>query len=304
MSSFQRRSRFGLAVIVCGLSALLSNAAFGQGWPQLPAEARQTLAQAERLTEQAFTLGAADMPLVRRRKMSEAARSFASALDRLGAQVGAARCEQFRTAEGNDIEAKLVAIACDMKSRKPLYPEIERVYIKGVHLPQAELPRSPYLKPIHVDERYRLPWEFFLLTPDVEGSSPLYDFRVTEALGRIHNNASIVTLLYAYRITTLKGVDRRAIEDRQRLILQSLNFFASEQSLRALLECLTLSQQQPGGPAWDVRDYVYRLLSDQENYGNGEQWRKVITAFPKAGLPPNQRELLERALNALKNSRR
>ena len=73
-----------------------------------------------------------------------------------------------------------------------------------------------------------------------------------------------------------------------------------------MLECLSLSEQQEketGKALWDVKGYVYRLLSDQENYRNGELWRKVITDFPKAGLPPHQRELLERALSALKNSR-
>ena len=148
-------------------------------------------------------------------------------------------------------------------------------------------------------ESYRLPWEFYLLTPPPEDASALYDFRAAEAIGLIHNNASIVTLLFAFRITTLKGVNPKRVEDRQTQILNALDNFANEAALRAMLECLTLSQQQPGGPAWDVRDYIYRLLSDQEGFGNGDGWRKVISAIPKSGLPSDQQRLLQSVSNAL-----
>jgi hypothetical protein len=279
------------------LLALLLQVGFGQQSQATP-ETSRTVAQAVSLLEQTFVSEARETPIARQRRLAAAARSFAATLDALAHQTAPGLCAQMKAAEGRDIETKLVAIACDRKERAEAYREIERVYVKGVHSIKSEFPRSPELKDVHVTENYRLPWEFYLLTPPSEDASPLYDFRAAEAIGLIRDNASIVTLLFAFRITTLKGVNPKRVEDRQTQILNALNNFTNEPALRAMLECLTLSLQQPGGPAWDVRDYIYRLLTDQEGFGNGDVWRRVITAFPRDGLPLDQQKLLQGVLSA------
>jgi len=304
MKTSQLLRSFCGAALAIALVASLSEASLVTQQSQLPTDARRTLDQAIKLVEQTFTVGMQEKPIVRRHQLAGMAQSFAQLLDQLPAQLSTGGCEQLKTAEGRDIEAKLTTIACDRAKRPTVYLEIEKTYLRDVHSVKSRFPRSPEVSKTHATEQYRLPWEFFLLTPEPEAVSPLYDFRALAAIGQIRNDASIVTLRFAYRITTLKGAGPKSkVEERQTLILNALNMFANALALRAILDSLSLTLQQPGGPGWDVREYVFRLLTDQEGYDNGEQWKKVIPAFPRSELPSAERELMDSALRALQSPR-
>lgn len=265
-------------------------------------ETGRTLDHAVQLSAEAFAVGVTEHPVIRRQRSAKMAAEFAAAMKKLGSLLGARECAEATEREGQDIRAKLSAIACDQRRRPSIHSEIERVYVKGVHLPDSRFPRSPEVKAAHATEKYRLAWEYFLLSPEPEGASPLYHFRVGDALEQIRNSVSIVALRHSCQAASRKGVDPDTAEDRQRLALRTLNVFASQEALRAMLDCLSHTKAYPergSESGWDAESYVYRLLADQENYGNGPEWRKVLASFPGEGLSPAHRKLLERASKAL-----
>jgi len=304
-----REAGIGMTILKqIGILFLTASGGFSApGTLPLPVEAGKNLDRALELTALAHRISAEEHLGIQNRKTGEAASQLAAALERLAAQLPAKTCALARKFEGEDIESKLTAIACDKRSRPAVHAEIERVYVKGVHAKESRFPRSPELEDTHATESYRPAWEYFLLSPEPEGASPLYHVRAGEALGRIRNNASIVALRYSCQAASQKGVDPDTAEDRQLLALRTLNLFANEQALRAILECVRhIRQQRESSPVkdrWDAEGYVYRLLADLENCGNGLQWRKVLTSFPREGLSPEHRKLLEDALKALERSR-
>lgn len=238
--------------------------------------------------------------VVEREQQYEAARSFSEILDEMGRGISARRMDELKLAEGQDIASKLFLIAADRRGRPEVYEEIEQEYVKKVHSEMSRLPASPRVKPQHAVEKYRLAWEYYLLSPSPEGAVALYGFRPYDALQRIRNNASLVTLVHCYRTACQENVkSMRRVRTDHRQVLSTINTLCNEDALRAMLECLALSVEQKSKidsekEMWDVEEYVYDMLSDPLKSSCGEKWGKVIESFPRTGLTAEGARLLDR----------
>jgi len=63
-------------------------------------------------------------------------------------------------------------------------------------------------------------------------------------------------------------------------VLKVLNRYCDSAALRAMLRCVAMSEAVPPPlpkkAGFTMKEWAMRLLRDQENYGNGKQWRVVI----------------------------
>ena len=131
--------------------------------------------------------------------------------------------------------------------------------------------------------------------------SPLYDHRVCEAIGIIGSDASLPILKWAFKATTNLDIHPEDVQDRQQAILGAINHFSNEPGLITMLDCLEMSRQQAcvsgeNGVYQAIEDHIFRLLTDQENYDNGDQWQSVIRKYPKEDFPPYQVTLLNKVI--------
>lgn len=202
--------------------------------------------------------------------------------------------------EGEKIAAKLIVIAADRKERPAIYSELEDTYLNTVDNPMSRARTSPPLRSIHLSETYRLAWEYLLLRPRPMNAASHYEVRVTQALSKIGNTDSLVALTHSYRITTHKNVVlTRYVSQRQRLLLSTLGQMPGQAALDAILQCLEMSATQKQhanivDTQWDPEEYAFRLLTDQVNYGLGEDWRRVVLQAPTEGLSAHEVAFLNR----------
>jgi hypothetical protein len=164
--------------------------------------------------------------------------------------------------------------------------------------------RPLQLDPRHLAEAYRPAWEALLLAPPNEEIEFMQRrFTITKALAKIGNLRSVPVLELAFASTcappAFAGENRAALE-RQFRVLECLNRFATAESLHAMLRCLaraesTTTEPPPKVAGYDLRQWIVRFLTDQDNYNTGEKWRKVLETYPKNTLPAKQRELLDEA---------
>jgi hypothetical protein len=212
----------------------LSWCGLGQGAFSLSAKAQATLDAAIKESGVLFGFGVKEQ-----QAMDLAGRAFDSALEKLAGEVGTNRASQVLANERRDIQSKLLAIALDRQQRPEVYLEINNRYIDryAMYRPERRFIRSPNFEPIHVNEKYRLAWEYFLLRPPLKDTLALYDLRAIQALSDINNEASVVTLLYCFEVTLPAGkinVDR--VKSRQSWILNAIIWYPTEQGLKALLK--------------------------------------------------------------------
>jgi hypothetical protein len=127
----------------------------------------------------------------------------------------------------------------------------------------------------------------------------------TEALWQIGNSESLPVLELAFSFTCTEGVvapDGSGAASRRLQILICLNQFTTRESLEVMFRCLARAEAASAGKlpkdayGRDLRDWIVRFLTDQDNYRTREKWSQVLKSFPKDTLPANQRELLERAV--------
>jgi hypothetical protein len=292
---------FKKTALACGLLLAAWRPAAAQETPPLPQAVQTNLDRVQEMEGVAYTAEETQ-------KVHQAGQLFTQALDRTGSLLSPTLARQMAAREGQNIRAKLVTIAWDRRTRPEVYEEIEREYLRRVDDPAARLPRSPRLRPEHMTEKYRLPWEYVLLRPPTEDAAAFYDGNARNALAAINNEASLVTLVHNYRMTAQGEFDSQA-EARQRLLLGGVSAFRNAQGLRALLECLSLSEDQLNrrvsrrrnagkraglSDEWDVTAYVSTLMGAKAGSGPAEGWQRAITAASREGLSPKQRQLLEK----------
>ena len=92
----------------------------------------------------------------------DASELFEKAMNKLSVELNSYSNSQF---DASEMEKALMSLSTDRKSRSELYKDIEEVYIKGVHSKESVFPSSPMLRDEHITEKYRLPWEYYLLMP-------------------------------------------------------------------------------------------------------------------------------------------
>jgi hypothetical protein len=243
--------------------------------------------------------------------------AFSNAMQLLANQIDDRLAEKMKANEGTTITAKLATIALDRQKRPEVYEEIKETYITPHLNPRLHALLSPPLRSsIHAIEKYRMAWEYYLLSPLPDEAVELADLRPIDALGHIASDASIVAILARYHMVGRQfGPDskdsRDYIQRTYRRLTSSLQQIGSEKALHAMLEMLSFSKEamrtspgdwttwdykSGGSTTWDPEQDLLRTLTYSGNLAKREKWRKVIEAFPRDNLPPDQRALLEKVL--------
>jgi hypothetical protein len=292
-------------LIACASLLIFCATAHAQESLEVPEEVRGSIVRVLDLLDRTYVYEQHE-----REEVSRLGEEFARTMDELAERLDPGVEERALTRAGEDIAAKLIVIAADRRSRPELYEEIRRRYIEGVEAPQRVAPAAPRLDPKHATETYRLVWEYFLLEPPSQRRSFKADLRISEALARIGNPDSVTVIQQVYRATTRPAIRvSRFVADHQRLLLQTLGQIPTPSSLHAILQALEWSQEQiaqererrAGAIAeqihFEPRDYVVRLLTDQENFGTGAKWRAVVTSMPREMVPDKYSLLLDQVKN-------
>jgi hypothetical protein len=204
-------------------------------------------------------------------------------------------------------EKTLLRVAREAGARPALFDELLEQYghWHGTDIIRPHVLRPPDLQPAHTTETHRAAWEALLIAPPSHEIVFMQQrFTITRALSQIGNPESLPVLELAFILTCEGGVslvDGSAAVERQFRIMESLNRFTTRESLQAMLRCLgraeaATSGQLPKYSGYDLREWVVRFLTNQDNYETGEKWRQVLKSFPSDKLPANQRDLLERAI--------
>ena len=164
--------------------------------------------------------------------------------------------------EAASIEAKLAAIAADRRDRPSFYDEILRTYVSPpLPIVQPRVLRPRHLDPAHATEDYRLPWEFFLLMPDVRGLGA-YKTRATEAIGAIASQSSALTLLRVVEVNTDPAARPEWVYREQEEALGALARMPGRVAARTLVAALArLEQRGQKGPGTTGRDAVSWAVS-------------------------------------------
>jgi hypothetical protein len=127
-----------------------------------------------------------------------------------------------------------------------------------------------------------------------------YDYRAREAIARIQNEKSILTLEYRFSLTGDKAASSANLD------LLTICNFPGEKGLEALLRCVALSEGQSkkteiGTPAWNPADGVHQLLTRPEDPVYREKWKPVLEAYSAktSALPQKQRHFIQRVNETL-----
>jgi hypothetical protein len=289
-----RKSILKIIIQSCGVVLLVAGVCIGQETLEFSQEMLAILKQAQ---NQMSTL-----PQTSANSASEAIQRFNSLLSELVISLNKKLTDQIKIFEGHDIRAKIAAIAYDREKNNNAYQEIEETYIKGIARPDTRGLSPPSLQAQHIQEKYRLAWEYYFLLQAINLNRHFVS-RAISALALIGNNASILTVLNSYKDSVQENVklDGRTMR-WQRMLIDTLVVFINEQGLNAILECLTLSKLQRmrqgiDTAEWNPEEYVYEILTNETPpFGMGREWRRVIANFPKDGLNPEHATLLERML--------
>lgn len=227
------------------------------------------------------------------RRVDQASRAFEQALVDAAARLTPAALAQARADEATSIDAKLAVIADDLRQRPAVYSEIFDTYVRGRPRP-TRVERAPAPSAAHVAEAYRLPWEFFLLSPTRADTLP-YGPSAARAINRIGNPRSASTLLHMVRVATRPEARAEDSMERQRLALDALSGMPTARGASAIAESLDLisahRQRQPAAyQAWDPVDFLAKRI-DALPRAQRDAWPPLLR--PLAARPEAARLLKE-----------
>jgi hypothetical protein len=180
------------------------------------------------------------------------------------------------------------------------YDEILAEYTPRAASPllESRVQRPKPLEPRHASETYRAVWESLILEPP-SGDTIALRARGTarDALVSIRDDRSIPVIVHA--LTAACG-DRvppvGETSHRQVLLLQTLGRFMTRRALDGMLEALSRCDGAKAFSGHTLREWAFRSLTDQENFGNREAWLEVLKSYPKGNLSGEDRKLLEQAI--------
>lgn len=281
-------------LIVCVLLLMGQQSALAQE-PRLetliPRQTRPLLDKAQKLINSRF---AGPARLIAGKSNHQ---EFVDTLNEIGSQMNGDIAPDIAALEGTDIRAKLMTIAWDARRRPQIYREIEQEYVYLVVRPLVRAFSSHYLENKHATETYRLAWEYILLSPAFQTGVGQYDLRAEEALERIQNNASIVTLVTMFGTTTVEGTAEDSISGNE--FIGSLSRFDNPQGLQGLLQCLSLAEaKQQKHPvknpyAAPTVEVMHKYLTTENTPERIAHWRELIAAQPRKGLPSTHKQFLD-----------
>lgn len=260
----------------------------GHGQQPSAAEAIERARAATLVVPEALDTSRISPPEVTR-LVNEASQEFERALGDAAARLTPEDLAQARADEASSIDAKLAVIAEDRRRRPAAYGEIFDTYIRYQPRP-TQSGRAPPPATPHLTETYRLPWEFFLLTPRRADSLPGYERNAAIAIGRIGNPLSASTLMHMIRVATQPEARAEDSIERQRLALGALIGMPSTQGAEALSETLDMiaaqRQRQPQAyQDWDPVDFLVMRIDalPQAQSGVWTQFLRPFAARPETG---------------------
>ena len=278
------------------LGCLLAPVAAGIAWadPLLPVPVQQTLRQVKQLAEKQYS----EESSIDNRDM--ASRQFSQAIDTLAAQVGSELAKRAAVHESDNIDAKLITIACCRKLHPDLYKELVTQYVQGgASNRHSRAYNTAYASVKHLQPEYRLLWEYLLLSPIPRGTPGSFHNRVTDTIARTHNEASLITIVFAFGLTVTPDAPPATMGykvDTQTDALNTIGRMLGKQGLLAFMECLRLWHEKPHPhlrkdnlPTWendelDIPRLIALELYDGFGKGRNEKWGKAIAEFQKQNV--------------------
>jgi len=227
----------------------------------------------------------------------DASKRFDQAMERLTEIVDEKLIATLRDMEAQSIDVKLVLIAWDRKKRPELYEEIRQTY---VCFPLDRRYRNPWghpppLQEKHSVEEYRIVWEYFILAPRGGGETFGGSIFAVQALPKIRNDASLVTLVYEFGLTCREGAGLAGTN--QSGLLGAIAGFKNDKAVRALLKCAEIAKNEKPRKHYDTNlEIVGSILASKE-------FETVLKAFPVDSLAVDEHELFERLLADGRKSR-
>jgi len=231
------------------------------------------------------------------RTLDAAARDFDRQLDAVALALTPAAAAQAIAHESDSIEAKLAAIAADRRARPAVYAEIVGTYVTPATASQSGRPPAP--KRAHEAEAFRLAWEYALLRPHSSDAAPFYEDGAAEAIARIGNPKSIVTLLHAMRVATQPEARADLSSERQRIALRGLTGIPTAESAAAIGQSLRMieTRKPPAHREWNPRQYAVMRI-DELPLPKRLQWRGVAQRMQTAA--PETRRFLDQLQTRLR----
>jgi hypothetical protein len=236
-------------------------------------------------------------------RMSEEQVKFLELLNTLNAQVSDQQAQRIENFEPAGLSINLVHIARDYSNHPAHFDEIAQTYRmqpRTARTPQVQRPTT--LVKTQAIEEYRAAWELLLVAPLTINSRFIRE-RCFEAIAAIRNNTSIPVLVFLFQRANASlqdPIQAQQVEQEQLRVLQTLNLFCNMQSLHAMIQCIKISEdnadRKPQIGGYPVRTKVVRYLLDQEQYGNGKEWRKIIETALDGKLSDADRTFLKDVL--------
>jgi hypothetical protein len=256
-------------------------------------------------------------------------------LDQLVTDLGEAAAAAVARAEGRSIAAKLVAIGLDRRRHPERHRELGRVYGDETGFGESPLGRRSgpgvvRIRREHIREEYRLAWEFRLLVfpalheagppgiqrPGTGGAGPepadqilpggpVYTYPTFEGVRRIGSEASVVTLVFAFRHACRDDGDRKNLAAWREYTLDALEALGSVAALAAILDCaewagLQWARHPPeevGPRGAEPAKWVENLAAPGRP--DRARWAVAFGRFPVGSLTARQRALLAAARRRL-----
>lgn len=174
---------------------------------------------------------------------------FDAALDRLASTVDSKTVSKLAPYEGDSIIVKIILISIDRRNHPDLYREISQYYFTRPIITESNFgqfspigPISPRINPKHTTPDHRKAWEYYLLTCYREKLPAYATDRPPEALYKIADTRSIITLSHFYREQFTPDAFH-APRDPYPLVEDALSNMPSTVALEALLECFSISEK-------------------------------------------------------------
>jgi hypothetical protein len=174
------------------------------------------------------------------------------------------------------VDGKILAIADYKSKHNGLFVEISNKYIYGKTNPTNVAPGSPPLQAVHASPAYRLVWEYFLLKPPTAKMSDKHDIRISEALSKINEPASLPAIEKQYQSTTKTKIPLDAsIVLKQKLSLLTVGKMPSEAGVRTLISMINqpIQRDTSGKIKWQPKDFVKDMLDGKEHLKTENQWK-------------------------------
>ena len=176
--------------------------------------------------------------------------------------------------EGSGLEQKLLFLANDRHQRPERYAQIERYYMA----PPAEGARAhlaPRLLAAHADQEFRAVFEFLLLAPAPARAPDLVRHRAREAISRIADARSIITLERCYEIAG-RGASGDVLSSEQDQVLAALGRMGTREAVASMLRVRRDAARTTGPRRSSVEDRVLEILADTRELGRRAQFRALI----------------------------